>query len=135
MQWSLYSGNKNPGTSFKWSLVALYRLPLYREKFDLKTYGRTTAWSLRTGGCFKKVVVQIGLTVNQLWFSCNENFTYLRSFLEGKFYQKLISLLILLIYKTIGKWNYVVFDPRPEWLCSKRSKKFAWGKVFNSVNG
>ena len=29
--------NKKPGTSFKWSLVALYRWSLYREKFDLKT--------------------------------------------------------------------------------------------------
>ena len=37
VQWSLYAGNKKPGTSFKWSLVALYRWSLYREKFDLKT--------------------------------------------------------------------------------------------------
>ena len=36
---------------------------IYREKFDLKTYGWTTIWSLRTGGCFKKVVVKTGLTV------------------------------------------------------------------------
>ena len=39
MQWSLYAGNKKPGTSFKWSLVALYRSSLYREKFDLKPKG------------------------------------------------------------------------------------------------
>ena len=62
VQWS-YAGNKNPGTSFKWLLVALYRWSLYREQFDLKTQGRTTTWSLRTGGCFKKVVVKTGLTV------------------------------------------------------------------------
>ena len=63
MQWSLNAGNTKPGTSFKWSLVALYRWSLYREKFDLKTLGRTTTWSLRTGGLFKKVVVKTGLTV------------------------------------------------------------------------
>ena len=63
MQWSLYAGNKKPGTSFKWSLVALYRWSLYREKFDLKTEGRTTTWLLRTDGRFKKVVVTKGLTV------------------------------------------------------------------------
>ena len=63
VQWSLYAGNKKPGTSFKWSLVALNRWSLYREKFDLKTYGRTTTWSLRTGGRFKKVVVKTGLAV------------------------------------------------------------------------
>ena len=62
MQWSLNAGNKKPGT-FKWSLVALYRWSLYREKFDQKTLGRTTTWSLRTGGLFKKVVVKTGLTV------------------------------------------------------------------------
>ena len=37
VQWSLYAGNKKPGTSFKWLLVLLYRWSLYREKFDLKT--------------------------------------------------------------------------------------------------
>ena len=37
MQWALYAGNKKPGISFKWSLFALYRWSLYREKFDLKT--------------------------------------------------------------------------------------------------
>ena len=36
VQWSLYAGNKKPGTSFKWLLVTLYRQSLYREKFDLK---------------------------------------------------------------------------------------------------
>ena len=63
MQWSLYAGNKKPGTSFKWSLVALYRWSLYREKIDLKTQGRPTTLSLRTGGRFKKVVVKTSLTV------------------------------------------------------------------------
>ena len=62
MQWSLYRGNKKSAT-FKWLLVILYRWLLYREKFYLKTYGRTIAWSLRTGGCFKKVVIKTGLTV------------------------------------------------------------------------
>ena len=38
------------------------RWSLYREKFDLKSKGRTTTWSLRTGGRFKKVVVKTGLT-------------------------------------------------------------------------
>ena len=66
MQWSLYSGDKKPGTSFKWPLIALYRWLLYRERFDLKTYGGTTTWSLGTGGCFKKVVVKTGLTVLSL---------------------------------------------------------------------
>ena len=61
MQWSLYAGNKMPGTSFKWSLIALYRCSLYR-KFDLKTLGRTKTWSLRIGGLFKKEVVKLGLT-------------------------------------------------------------------------
>ena len=37
VQWSLYSGNEKPGTSFKWSLAVLYRWLLYREKPDLKT--------------------------------------------------------------------------------------------------
>ena len=37
VQWSLYVSNKNPEISFKWSLVALYRWSLYREKFGLKT--------------------------------------------------------------------------------------------------
>ena len=37
VQWSLYAGNKKRGTSFKWSLIALYRWLLCREKFDLKT--------------------------------------------------------------------------------------------------
>ena len=60
MQWSLYAINKKPGTSFKWSLVALYRWSLYRETFDLKTYRRTTTWLLRAGGRFKKVVVKTG---------------------------------------------------------------------------
>ena len=32
----IYS-NKKPGTSFKWSLVALYSWSPYRETFDLKT--------------------------------------------------------------------------------------------------
>ena len=35
----------------------------YIEMSGLKTYGRITTWSLRTGGHFKKVVVKIGLTV------------------------------------------------------------------------
>ena len=39
MQWSLNAGNNKPGTSFKWSLVALYMSSLYREKFDLKPKG------------------------------------------------------------------------------------------------
>ena len=63
VKWSLYVGNKKPGTSFEWSFIALYRWSLYREKFDLTTKGRTTTWSLRTGGRFKKVVVKTGLTV------------------------------------------------------------------------
>ena len=63
MQWSLNAGNKKPGTSFKWSLVALCRWSLDREKFNLKTLGRTTTWSLWTGGLFKKVVVKTGFTV------------------------------------------------------------------------
>ena len=63
MQWSLNAVNKKPGTSFKWSLVALYRWSLCRETFDLNNEGRTTTWSLRTGGGFKKVVVKTGLTV------------------------------------------------------------------------
>ena len=63
VQWSLYAGNKKSGTSFKWSLVALYRQLLYREKFDLKIKGRTTTWLLRAGDCFEKVVVKRGLTV------------------------------------------------------------------------
>ena len=36
-QWALYAGIKNPGKSSKWSLVAVYRWSLYREKFDLNT--------------------------------------------------------------------------------------------------
>ena len=36
VQWSLYAGNKRPGTSFKLSLVALYRWSLYIENFDVK---------------------------------------------------------------------------------------------------
>ena len=63
MQWSLYAGNKKPGTSFKWLLVTFCRCSLYREKFDLKTKGRTITWSLRTSGRFKEVVVETGLTV------------------------------------------------------------------------
>ena len=62
MRWALYAVNKKPGIAFRWSLVALYRWSLNREKFDLKTLGRTTKWSLRTGGCFKKMVVKTGLT-------------------------------------------------------------------------
>ena len=69
MQWSLYAGNKKPGTSFKWSLVTLYKWSLYRETFDLKFQGRTTTWSLRTGGRFKKVVVKTSLTVHTTWQS------------------------------------------------------------------
>ena len=63
MQWPLNAGNKKPGTSFKWSLIALYRWSLYREKFDLKTLGKATTWSLWTGGLFKKVIVKTDLTV------------------------------------------------------------------------
>ena len=62
MQWSLYAGNKKPGTSFKGALVTLYRWSLYREKFELKTQGRTTTWLLKTGGRCEKVVVKTGLT-------------------------------------------------------------------------
>ena len=64
MQWSLYAGNKKHVTSFKWLLVALNRWSLYREKFDLKSYGRTTTWSLRADGSFKKVFVKTILTVD-----------------------------------------------------------------------
>ena len=64
VQWSLYSSNKKPEISFKWSLVALHRRSLYREKVDIKTYGRTTKWSLRIGGGFIKGVVKTGLTVD-----------------------------------------------------------------------
>ena len=56
MQWSLYAGNKKPGRLFKWFLVALYRWSLYREKFELKILGKTTKWSLKTGGRFKKIL-------------------------------------------------------------------------------
>ena len=64
VQWALYVGNKKPGIQFKWSLVALYRWSLHREKFDLKNLREeTTTWLLRTGGRFKKVVVKTGLKV------------------------------------------------------------------------
>ena len=64
VQWALFASNKRPGISFRWSLVALYKWSLYREKFDLKTWGKITIWLLRTGGWFKKVVLKIGLTVH-----------------------------------------------------------------------
>ena len=68
MPWSLYAGNKKPGTSLKWSLVAFYRWSLYRDKLDLKTKGRTTTWSLRTCSCFKKMVVKTGLIKDIILF-------------------------------------------------------------------
>ena len=45
---------------------------LYREKFDLKTQGRTTTCLLRTGGGFKNLVVKTGLTVFLLLY-CNQD--------------------------------------------------------------
>ena len=37
MQWSLYAGNKKPGTSGKWSLVTLYRWSLADYIFNMSS--------------------------------------------------------------------------------------------------
>ena len=62
MQWSLYAGSKSleHHLSGCWSRCAGGRY-IERSLTQKPQYGRTTIWSLRTGGCFKKVVVKTGL--------------------------------------------------------------------------
>ena len=115
VQWSLYAGSKKSGTSFKCSSLALYRWSLYIEKFDQKTQGRTTTWSLRTVDPFKKVVVKTDLTIYNFdfktshwthelnWIHTYKTFIYtlLRSYVHCYTFNQ--SLIIRCSWSSYGK--------------------------------